>query len=223
MFKKIFLGAAIGIMAVFSLAAQDDAKQSIDADQSYAFGVLMGLDMLQFNLEFNYDGFMRGFKDAMNKSSKTDEKAATEIVRKILDESTERLAKANLENGKKILAENGKRVGVKTTESGLQYEVITQGNGDKPDAESVVRVDYEGALTDGTVFDSSYKRGQPAEFGLNQVIPGWSESVRLMTVGSKYKVWIPSDLAYGPEGAGNGAIPPNSVLIFNIELLDIIE
>ena len=109
---------------------------------------------------------------------------------------------------------------MKTTESGLQYEVITEGNGDKPAASDTVVVHYTGTLIDGTVFDSSVERGTPATFGVTQVIPGWVEALQLMQVGAKWRLYIPSDLAYGPRGAG-GAIGPNSTLIFDVELLQI--
>lgn len=124
-----------------------------------------------------------------------------------------------MEAGKQFLEENGKREGVTTTESGLQYEVLQEGTGDKPSGSgSKVTVHYEGKLTDGKVFDSSYQRNQPATFGLYQVISGWTEGVQLMNVGSKYRFYIPSELGYGSRGAGS--IPPNSTLIFDVELLD---
>ena len=123
--------------------------------------------------------------------------------------------------GAAFLAANKDKEGVQVTESGLQYQVVREGSGPKPTAEDVVRVHYKGTLLDGTVFDSSYDRGQPAEFGLNQVIPGWAEGVALMPVGSKYMFWIPSDLGYGE--AGGGPIPPNSMLTFEVELIEIVK
>jgi FKBP-type peptidyl-prolyl cis-trans isomerase FklB len=123
-----------------------------------------------------------------------------------------------MEEGKNFLAENGKRPEVTTTASGLQYEVLTEGTGQKPSSSaSRVTVHYEGKLINGNVFDSSYKRNQPATFGLNQVISGWTEGVQLMPEGSKYRFYIPSELGYGSRGAGS--IPPNSTLIFDVELL----
>jgi len=118
------------------------------------------------------------------------------------------------------LAENKERAGVKTTASGLQYEVLKEGAGESPVATDTVAVHYEGRLTDGTVFDSSYQRGEPAVFRLDQVIPGWTEGVQLMKPGAKYRFTIPPELGYGPEGAG-GVIPPNAVLVFDVELLAI--
>jgi FKBP-type peptidyl-prolyl cis-trans isomerase len=127
----------------------------------------------------------------------------------------------NKVEGPAFLADNKDKPGVQTTESGLQYLVVRAGSGAKPTADDVVRVHYKGTLLDGTEFDSSYERGQPAEFGLNQVIPGWSEGVALMPVGSKYTFWIPSELGYGDSGGG--PIPPNAVLTFEVELLDIVK
>jgi FKBP-type peptidyl-prolyl cis-trans isomerase FklB len=124
------------------------------------------------------------------------------------------------EANKKFLEENGQREGVVTLPSGLQYEVLQEGNGPKPEATSRVTVHYEGRLTDGKVFDSSYKRNQPATFGVRQVIAGWTEALQLMPLGSKWRLYIPSELGYGAMGAG-GAIPPHAVLIFDVELLGI--
>jgi len=133
----------------------------------------------------------------------------------VLNQSKQAKAK-----GEEFLASNAKRPEVTTTPSGLQYEVITSTLGAKPKATDKVRVHYEGTLVDGTVFDSSYKRGEPITFGLNQVIKGWTEGLQLMPVGSKYKLYIPSDLGYGAQGAGS-SIPPHSALIFTVELLGI--
>jgi FKBP-type peptidyl-prolyl cis-trans isomerase FklB len=127
---------------------------------------------------------------------------------------------ATKEDGEKYLQENALRDGVKTTESGLQYEVLVEGKGPKPTAESTVKVHYEGTLIDGTVFDSSYQRGEPIEFPLSGVIKGWTEGLQLMPVGSKYKLYIPYELGYGERGAGQ-SIPPYSALIFTVELLEI--
>jgi FKBP-type peptidyl-prolyl cis-trans isomerase FkpA/FKBP-type peptidyl-prolyl cis-trans isomerase FklB len=132
-------------------------------------------------------------------------------------------AKANLEAGQKFLAENAKKPGVHTTASGLQYQVITEGKGPKPKAGDVVRVHYKGALLDGKTFDSSYDRGQPVVFPIEQVVPGWQEGLQLMPVGSKYKLWIPANLGYGEKGTPGGPIGPNSTLVFDLELIDIVK
>ena len=136
-------------------------------------------------------------------------------------EAAELAAKSKSE-GEAFLAENKSKPGVQVTESGLQYRVERAGNGATPTASDVVRVHYKGTLLNGETFDSSYDRGEPAEFGLGQVIPGWSEGVQLMKVGSKYTFWIPSDLGYG-EAGGGGVIPPHTMLTFEVELLEIVE
>jgi FKBP-type peptidyl-prolyl cis-trans isomerase FklB len=130
------------------------------------------------------------------------------------------MAQTALEKGQEFLKENGKKPGVKTTASGLQYTVLKEGTGKQPKATDTVEVNYEGKLLDGTVFDSSYKRGQSISFPLNQVIPGWTEGVALMKEGAKYEFFIPSNLAYGSQGAG-GAIGPDETLIFTVELIKV--
>ena len=129
--------------------------------------------------------------------------------------------KKNIELEKSFLAANAKKAGVVTTASGLQYQVVTEGKGAKPKPAGRVSVNYAGTLLDGTEFDNSYKRGEPAQFVLDSVVPGWSEALQLMPVGSKYKLWIPAKLGYGETGTPGGPIPPNSTLVFDIELLDI--
>lgn len=164
---------------------------------SYQLGMQVAQVMMQYGVpELNYDEFKQGVNFVLN-ASKT--------------------AKAD---GEKFLAENAKRPEVKTTPSGLQYEVIEATLGQKPKATDTVRVHYEGALIDGTVFDSSYQRGESITFALNQVIKGWTEGLQLMSIGSKYKLYIPYDLAYGAQGAG-GSIPPYAALIFTVELIGI--
>ena len=132
-------------------------------------------------------------------------------------------AKKNAEAGAAFLAENAKKAGVETTESGLQYKVVTAGDGPRPSAEDTVKVHYKGTLLDGTSFDDSYERGEPVTFPLSQVVPGWQEGIALMPVGSKYTFWIPSKLGYGERGTPGGPIGPNATLVFEVELLDIVE
>ena len=141
-------------------------------------------------------------------------------LQEIANEQKKKVADENAKASADFLAENAKKDGIKVTESGLQYEVITEGDGASPKATDVVKVHYEGTLISGQIFDSSIKRGEPVEFPLNQVIPGWTEGVQLMKVGSKYRFFIPSNLAYGEQGAG-GMIAPNSALVFEVELLEI--
>jgi FKBP-type peptidyl-prolyl cis-trans isomerase len=132
-------------------------------------------------------------------------------------------AETNKSAGDAFLAENAKKEGVQVTESGLQYQVLEAGDGPRPDTGDVVRVHYQGALLDGTVFDSSIQRGQPADIPVSQVVPGWQEGIALMPVGSKYRLWIPAALAYGEGGTPGGPIPPNSTLVFEVELLEILD
>ena len=138
-------------------------------------------------------------------------------------EQMKAIADGNQQEGEAFLAENRTRKGVFTTGSGLQYRVLRQGAGERPRATDRVRVNYEGSLLDGTVFDSSYERGQPAEFGLQQVIPGWTEGLQLMPVGAKYRFWIPGELGYGRAGTPGGPIGPNATLVFDVELQAIVE
>ena len=209
------------------------AADALDKDTSYAFGMLManqmGGSMGLKDLHFDYDSFMEGFK-AYNEAAETrltpDQAMAkiNAVVTQLQSKQNEQKSaqgEKNKKDGEDYLAENGLRSEVTTTASGLQYEVLTQGTGAKPGPQDTVKVQYEGTLTDGTVFDSSYKRGTPAEFGVSQVIPGWTEGLQLMNEGSKFRFVIPSDLAYGANGAGS--IPPNSTLIFTVELLSVVK
>lgn len=166
------------------------------------------------------------FADAVNtvfkgESAKMTDAEAKKVIQDYFEKAEkEKLAK-NLEEGEKFLAENGKREGVVTLPSGLQYEVITEGTGKKPSASDTVSCHYHGTLIDGTVFDSSVMRNQPAEFPVSGVIKGWIEALQLMSEGAKWKLFIPANLAYGERGAGQ-SIEPNSTLIFEVELLKVL-
>ena len=175
---------------------------------------LLGIPGLETNFDLIKQGFVNGL---YNYTEQFDMQSAGAYVESVVARLKYGQTK---EEGEKFLAENKLRDGVKTTESGLQYEVIREGKGKKPTAESTVKVHYEGTLIDGTVFDSSYQRGEPIEFPLSGVIQGWTEGLQLMPVGSKYKLYIPSELGYGERGAGQ-SIPPYSALIFTVELLEI--
>jgi FKBP-type peptidyl-prolyl cis-trans isomerase len=195
-----------------------------DTDLSYAFGLALGTDLKNFNIEYDYDEFMNGFKDVIegNETRMTLEDAMMQIQTTLTAAMEKQMAEAQ-EKEAAFFVENGAKPGIITTASGLQYEILTPAEGPKPSAEQTVVVNYQGTLTDGTVFDSSYERNQPAEFPLNFVIPGWTEGMQLMSVGSKYRFYVPSNLGYGPQGAGNGLIPPFASLIFEVELLEIKE
>lgn len=198
---------------------------------SYALGLSMGNNfrasgITEINVQDFADGVAAVFYGSTPKMSYDEAKAEiqayfTEMEKK-QRAAAEELGKANAAAGGAFLAENGKRVEVKTTPSGLQYEVLTEGDGPRPEANDQVEVHYTGKLIDGTVFDSSVDRGMPATFGVTQVIPGWVEALQLMKAGSKWRLFIPSNLAYGPNGAPGSPIGPNATLIFDVELLKVI-
>lgn len=203
-------------------------ETSIDS-VSYAIGVMVGsnnkkqLESAPGSKDMKLEFMAEAFRAAsLGEDTKISEEDAGTLIRKYFQEASQREAQENLEKGNAFLEKNKEKDGVVTTESGLQYKVITEGTGEKPAATDKVKVHYHGTLLDGTVFDSSVDRGEPAEFKVNQVIKGWSEALQLMPVGSKWKLFIPSDLAYGARGAG-GKIGPNSVLTFEVELLEIVS
>jgi len=193
---------------------------------SYGIGMNMGGQLLGQSFDgLEIDMVAQGLKDAFLKVESAvaveDIHASFEHITKMMEQKKQEQSKGLIEAGKKYLEENAKKEGVTVTESGLQYEVITQGSGDIPSLTSKVKTHYHGTLINGTVFDSSYDRGQPAEFPVNGVIAGWTEALQLMNTGSKWKLSIPYALAYGEQGAG-GSIGPCETLIFDIELLEIV-
>ena len=196
---------------------------------SYALGLGIGQQLAQMGAsDLNIDDFADAIKDVINGNElKVPHKDAQTIVQEYFRQQEERINAIRAEQGKaakaegeKFLAENGKKEGVVTLKSGLQYEVLREGNSKKPKATDQVKCHYEGTLINGQVFDSSYKRNEPAVFPLNQVIPGWTEGLQLMQEGAKYRFYIPYILAYGESGAG-GSIPPFATLIFDVELLEV--
>ena len=191
---------------------------------SYALGLIIGHNLKGMNIDgLNSSEFVRAVEHVIqDEKLEMTETQAQGLVQKYLQEQQEVAGKAAREAGEQSLAENAKKEGVTVTASGLQYEVLTPAIGQKPTAADRVRCHYEGRLTDGTVFDSSYKRGEPATFPLNGVIAGWTEGLQLMAVGAKFRFFIPFNLAYGAQGAG-GSIPPYAALIFDVELLGINE
>lgn len=189
---------------------------------SYALGLSMGQNLMGSGVEkLNYQDLAAGIEDVLTHAQpKISYQEAQQVLNTFFQELEQKIAGAAKADGEKFLAENAKREGVKVTESGLQYEILEPSLGQKPKATDTVRVHYEGTLIDGTVFDSSYKRGESISFPLNDVIKGWTEGLQLMSIGSKYKFFIPYQLAYGERGAGQ-SIPPYAALIFTVELLGI--
>jgi len=196
---------------------------------SYALGIGIGSQLAGMGAkELNIDDFAQAIKDVISGSElKVDNAEAQTLVQNFFQEQEAKQQAAAAEAGKAakaageaFLAENGKKEGVVTLPSGLQYQVLEEGNGKKPSATDQVVCHYEGTLIDGTVFDSSYQRNQPATFGLNQVIAGWTEGVQLMQEGAKYRFFIPYNLAYGERGAG-AQIPPFAALVFDVELIEV--
>ncbi len=230
--------AIIGLMASAALVAgcKEEAKkpddstklQTLEQKASYIIGQNMGKQFKQSDFNLETDSFVLAINDlkagtAARISEEDAQKVMQELtegLKKKQEEKAKQLSETNKTAGEKFLAENKVKEGVQTTASGLQYKIITAGNGVKPKATDTVKVHYAGRLLDGTEFDSSIKRGEPVEFPVNGVIPGWIEALQLMPQGSKWEVYIPSDLAYGPAGQGP-TIPPASTLIFIVELLEV--
>lgn len=197
---------------------------------SYALGLSMGNNFRSSGIkEINVQDFADGVASVFYGSEpKMTYQEAKDTIQKFFmdlqaqqEEANKQMADLNAKAGEEFLLSNGKRAEVKTLESGLQYEVLKEGDGPQPKATDQVMVHYEGKLIDGTVFDSSISRGEPATFGVTQVIPGWVEALQLMKAGSKWRLFIPSALAYGPQGAG-GVIGPNQTLIFDVELIKVL-
>jgi FKBP-type peptidyl-prolyl cis-trans isomerase len=235
---------AAGADAAADAAAKPDAAAKIPGlatekeQASYMIGMDIGKSLKPIKDEIDADTVKRAIDDMLNdkKPLLSDEQAmvvmqtfAQRMQAKQQEEAAKQQAKME-EQGKKnvaleksFLAANAKKPGVVTTASGLQYQVITAGAGAKPKATDVVNVSYVGTLLDGTEFDNSYKRNEPARIALNSVVPGWTEALQLMSPGSKYRLWIPSKLGYGEAGTPGGPIPPNSPLVFDIELHDVVK
>ena len=225
------LSLAATLIAILLISACDqktdgnyeaDLSSQIDS-VSYAIGYQNGMLLDNEGLnDIDMENYLAGFNKALNSEEGVmSREELFAVINTYVQELSERRGSENVEKGTAFLEENKEKEGVMVTESGLQYKVIEEGDGESPTAENIVRVHYEGKLIDGEVFDSSYDRGQPAEFPLSRVIPGWTEGVQLMKEGATYEFYIPSELAYGAQGPQGSPIGPNETLIFKVELLEV--
>lgn len=223
--SRFFTGTLAALMAT-ALFAGCNKKPKLDNDKnkaSYAIGMQIGRSLKSQNAEVNVSALSAGIEDALaGKEGELKPEEMQAALQKMQEEAMKKAMEAadkNLKEGQAWLDQNKAKPNVKTTASGLQYEVVTEGSGPTPKDEDTVKVHYTGTLINGEKFDSSVDRGQPAEFPVGGVIPGWTEALKLMKTGSKYKLFVPPNLAYGPSG--RPGIPPNSVLIFDVELLEV--
>lgn len=207
----------------------DDHAATLDTDKqklSYIFGIQVGQNMLQEGVELELDAFKAGVADMMaGNQPQLDQASAEKIIQEFQAKKAQEMAEVMNEKqseAKAYMAENAKKDGVVTTDSGLQYQILEEGDGATPGPEDKVIAHYKGTLLDGTVFDSSYERGEPATFPVNGVIQGWQETLQMMKEGGKWRIVVPANLAYGPRGAGQ-LIGPNETLVFDIELIAITQ
>lgn len=220
--KKLLTFGLVLLFASVTMSVKSQEEMTFKQKISYAIGAKLGTQVSHDGIELDLDALAQGVRDGMAGQNKFSDEQMQEAFMQLQQEmqaKRDNVANEEKIKGQKFLEENKKNPDVKVTESGLQYKIVTQGNGPKPTATSKVTVKYKGTLLDGTVFDSTEKQGgEPISFGLNQVIRGWTEGLQLMPTGSKYIFYIPSELAYGDQGAG-GVIPGGATLIFEIELL----
>ena len=228
--KLISLATAIAATTVLSTAMAAEPLETLDQRLSYIMGSNLAVQFKRDDVKFDFDAFKLAVDEVMEDkthslSDADKRKAVTEIQKRSADVRAKKAKLQSAENvkaGKVYLEENAKKEGVVVTNSGLQYKKVTAGNGDKPKSTDKVKVHYKGTLIDGTEFDSSYKRGQPATFPVTGVIKGWIEALQLMNVGDKFELAIPSELAYGKRGSG-AKIGPDSTLLFDVELIEIVK
>ncbi len=220
--KKLLTFGLVLLFASVTMSVKSQEEMTFKQKISYAIGANLGTQVSHDGIELDLDALTQGVRDAMAGQNQFSDEQMQEAFMQLQQEmqaKRDNVANEEKIKGKKFLEENKKNPDVKVTESGLQYKVVTLGTGPKPTATSKVTVKYKGTLLDGTVFDSTEKQGgEPISFGLNQVIRGWTEGLQLMPTGSKFIFYIPSELAYGDQGAG-GVIPGGATLIFEIELL----
>jgi FKBP-type peptidyl-prolyl cis-trans isomerase FklB len=226
--KNLLIGIVLAGLAAPVLAEDRPTLKDTKDKVSYSIGLDIGTTFKKQKMELNGDALAAGVKDALNNAKPLlSDEEVRQVMTTFSKEMTEKTAMANKEaagknttEGEKFLTDNKNKPGVKTTASGLQYKVLKEGSGSPPKETDTVVVNYRGTLIDGTEFDSSYKRGEPATFPVNRVIKGWTEALQLMKPGSKYQLFIPANLAYGERGAG-GDIGPNAALVFEVELLNV--
>ncbi|WP_281646433.1 FKBP-type peptidyl-prolyl cis-trans isomerase [Parendozoicomonas sp. Alg238-R29] len=224
---KIAAAMVLSTVTTLPVMAADKAPETDKEKLSYSLGALLGMRIKSDFDDLDVSMVSAGITDVLSdKKPAIDQNKMLEFIQKAQQEAAEKTqqkmieeAQKNLEKGSAFLKNNGKKANIVTTESGLQYSIIKEGKGNKPAKESEVTVHYEGKLLNGNVFDSSYQRGEPTTFRVNQVISGWTEALQLMSEGSTWELYIPSDLAYGPGGAPQGGIGPNELLIFKVELI----
>ena len=223
--KKTLALGMIGLMTLVLSACDKPNLKETKGQYSYAVGYQIARNMKSQGVEVDVKSFSAAVKDAMaGKDPQMTEDEMRDAMRAMAEgrqESRAKEATENLAKSEKFLEENKGKDGVKVTDSGLQYKVVKEGDGKKPKDSDIVEVHYKGTLIDGTEFDSSYSRNAPAQFPVKAVIPGWTEALKMMKVGSKYELYIPPGLAYGDQG--NPSIPGNSALVFEVELLDIVD
>lgn len=228
--KDLIIALIVIAIALPSLAADTSELKTEKEKVSYSIGFSLGSNFKRQSVDVDIEQLIRGMNDAINNraailSAKEQRDVMTAYQKKQNDKMASKQGKTAAKNkkaGNQFLSENKRKPGVVTLKSGLQYKVIVEGKGPKPAASDTVETHYRGTLIDGTEFDSSYRRGEPASFPVMGVIKGWTEALQLMNVGSKWELYIPADLAYGDRGAG-GQIGPGATLIFEIELLRIVK
>ena len=226
--KLIVVALVLSILSSMVIAQKKETPKTKKEKISYSIGVNIGKNMKMQGIDLDQGLLTQGIKDGLNSSKtamsdKDMEAAMTSFQQEMMGKMQAKqkvVGEKNVKEGEAFLAANKKKEGVVTLSSGLQYKILKSGDGPKPTKDQTVKCHYRGTLIDGTEFDSSYKRGEPTEFPIGQVIKGWTEALQLMPVGSKWQLFIPSDLAYGPEGRGQ-TIGPNATLIFDIELISI--
>lgn len=236
--KSVNRFLTVGALATLSPVLRAEVLETESQKASYILGRSMIQQLRSSEAEIDFKAVTQGVEDEISakpekfkpeevqtimKSFETEARKKQEVAREVKEKARMEKGEKSLKEGKDFLAANAKKDGIKTTPSGLQYKVLSEGSGDAPSKDDSVKVNYEGSLIDGEIFDSSFKRGAPATFGVGQVIKGWTEALTMMKPGAKWELYIPADLAYGDKGTPGGPIPPNAVLIFKVDLLEVLK